>query len=82
MRAAEAYLALALLALAAPSLRRTEARGVSLAAPRAVAPAAQPNEQRWRLGGAFVSLQWASGSYAKGGASIDWQSEARRRRWG
>lgn len=76
MRAAEAYLALALLALAAPSLRRTEARGVSLA------PAAQPNEQRWRLGGAFVSLQWASGSYAKGGASIDWQSEARRRRWG
>ena len=79
MRAAEAYLALALLALAAPSLRRTEARGVSLAA---VAPAAQPNEQRWRLGGAFVSLQWASGSYAKGGASIDWQSEARRRRWG
>lgn len=77
MRAAEAYLALALLALAAPSLRRTEARGVSLAA-----HAAQPNEQRWRLGGAFVSLQWASGSYAKGGASIDWQSEARRRRWG
>ena len=76
MRAAEVNLALALLALAAPSLRRTEARGVSLAA------RPQPNEQRWRLGGAFVSLQWASGSYAKGGASIDWQSEARRRRWG